>query len=124
MNKYSMAGELGRRILDDARRLAASTPTDTKRIISYTQQLAAYAQSLESKSHYDPRKHELIEKKMCVWKEALDPAHGDPVYETTCGDAFVFGGDGPFKNGFKHCPFCGRTLTEEPISPITRGKSS
>lgn len=75
-------------------------------------QIAAYAEALEKRAAYDPTTHELRELKMCLWTPSIDPVHGDIVYKTSCGDAFVFDAGGPLFNGFYHCPYCGLSLTE------------
>jgi hypothetical protein len=37
-------------------------------------------------------------------------------WDTSCGNEFEFMDDGPFENGFKHCPYCGKQLTEKPFT--------
>lgn len=41
----------------------------------------------------------------CYWSE-----DDDGIWQTSCGNAFVFTADGPIENGFKNCPYCGRYL--------------
>jgi rRNA maturation endonuclease Nob1 len=42
----------------------------------------------------------------CLWLFVEDSYY----YDTGCGRAFQFETDGPKKNGFKFCPYCGREL--------------
>lgn len=107
----SMARALGERIAADLKP-PMGLPGSPRRAAGLAQQLAAYAEALEQSQAYDPNRFELREKKMCVWTATPDPVHRDTVYKTSCGDAFVFDNGGPFKNGFLHCPFCGRVVTE------------
>lgn len=40
---------------------------------------------------------------VCQWEyQNLEDA-----WETSCGEMFQFIADGPLKNGFKYCPYCG-----------------
>jgi hypothetical protein len=43
----------------------------------------------------------------CRWRE-----NQDGYWNTKCGEAFEFLWDGPKKNGFRFCPYCGHTITE------------
>lgn len=43
----------------------------------------------------------------CYWDRADDDTD---MWETTCGNAFVFTDDGPAQNGFRWCPYCGAAL--------------
>ena len=42
----------------------------------------------------------------CKWRE---DSSGD-MWNTGCGQAFVFIDDGPKENGFKYCCYCGNVL--------------
>ena len=44
----------------------------------------------------------------CTWTE-----NEDGVYETNCGNLFVFNDGGPVENDFRYCPYCGRELREQ-----------
>ena len=44
-------------------------------------------------------------KPQCQWTE-----DADGVWETACGEMFLFETDGPLENGFLFCPYCGRKL--------------
>lgn len=46
---------------------------------------------------------------ICNWREDVD---GN--WHTDCGHIFCFNVDGPMKNGFKFCGYCGSDLKEEP----------
>ena len=41
----------------------------------------------------------------CIWKP-----DNDGVYETSCGESFVFTADGPKENGARFCLHCGKPL--------------
>ena len=57
-------------------------------------------------------------KGSCLWK--LDD---DYVYQTSCGESFVFSEDGPKENGTKFCCYCGNHLIEDaPPSSQQEGK--
>jgi len=47
----------------------------------------------------------------CAWEEDQDG-----IWHASCGDTkdhcFYFESDGPERNGFKFCPFCGRKLAQ------------
>lgn len=43
----------------------------------------------------------------CEWTE-----DDDGSFDTTCENKFEFTWDGPKKNGFKFCPYCGEPLKE------------
>lgn len=43
--------------------------------------------------------------RICEWKP-----DDDGIYNTTCGNAFVFTDPGPKENNFKHCCYCGGEL--------------
>ena len=43
----------------------------------------------------------------CTWIE-----NEDGVYETNCGNMFVFNDGTPSENGFAFCPYCGLELSE------------
>jgi hypothetical protein len=43
----------------------------------------------------------------CTWTE-----DDEGTWNTTCGNAFVFTEEGPLKNGFLHCGYCGGKLVE------------
>lgn len=43
----------------------------------------------------------------CTWEP-----DDDGVWNTSCGNAFVFNDDGPDANGFKFCPYCGKPLAQ------------
>ena len=45
----------------------------------------------------------------CAWGK-----DEDGIYQTDCGECFVFNDDGPKENGFKFCPYCGKTLKSSP----------
>ena len=45
----------------------------------------------------------------CTWK--LNTT--DETWETSCAEVFEFSDDGPKKNGFLYCPFCGEEIFEE-----------
>ena len=45
----------------------------------------------------------------CHWRDSRNPE--DTIWETGCGELFVFEADGPAENGFKYCPYCGGPLT-------------
>jgi len=40
----------------------------------------------------------------CSWHVEED---GCDIWQTGCGNAFVFNCDGPAENGFEFCPYCG-----------------
>ena len=44
----------------------------------------------------------------CTWTE-----NEDGVYETNCGNLFMFNDGTPSENGFEFCPYCGRELREQ-----------
>ncbi len=44
-------------------------------------------------------------KRPCAWTE-----DGDGVWQTACGEAFVFTDGGPAENRARFCPYCGRPL--------------
>lgn len=44
-------------------------------------------------------------RKPCAWRE-----YADGVWNTNCGEAFVFIDGTPRDNGFRYCPYCGRML--------------
>ena len=41
----------------------------------------------------------------CIWKP-----DNDGVYETSCGESFVFNDGGPKENGARFCLHCGKPL--------------
>lgn len=43
----------------------------------------------------------------CHWA-----ADDDENWETSCHEMFVFAEAGPIENGFRWCPYCGRTIAE------------
>lgn len=43
----------------------------------------------------------------CTWE-----SDDDGIWNTACGQAFLFNDDGPTANGFKFCPYCGRPLIQ------------
>jgi hypothetical protein len=47
----------------------------------------------------------------CDWEE-----NKDGWWNTDCGNAFEFTHGSPIYNGFRCCPYCGKTLTETPYS--------
>ena len=47
-------------------------------------------------------------KNQCQWTE-----DADGVWESACGEMFIFETDGPRENGFLFCPYCGRKLTTQ-----------
>lgn len=51
----------------------------------------------------------------CAWRE-----DADGNWHTDCGHIFCFNDDGPIKNGFKFCGYCGSDLKEEPFSEDAR----
>ena len=48
----------------------------------------------------------------CCWSQDRD----DGSWATGCGELFVFTDGTPKENGFKFCPYCGRTLSESPYT--------
>lgn len=50
----------------------------------------------------------------CEW--TIDANPDFTVWETTCGQAFVFEVDGPEHNGMKFCCYCGKPLVEVRIT--------
>ena len=46
----------------------------------------------------------------CVWTE--DTWYGE-VFDTDCGEKWVFETDGPKQNGMKFCCYCGKPLKEK-----------
>lgn len=55
----------------------------------------------------------------CVWKP-----DDDGVYETTCGQAWVFEDGTPKENHARFCPYCGRTLRDASTTRSGRPSSS
>jgi hypothetical protein len=49
----------------------------------------------------------LCKGQACVWLENPGGCH-----DTQCGHAFEFTSEGIKANGFKFCPFCGKTITD------------
>ena len=45
----------------------------------------------------------------CDWKR--EDEDNDEYWETSCDNAFTFNAGSPDKNGFSHCPYCGRKLS-------------
>lgn len=43
--------------------------------------------------------------KPCAWT-----VEEDGLWNTGCGNAFLFEVEGPHENGFKFCPYCGKPL--------------
>ena len=43
---------------------------------------------------------------LCVWTKD----EWADTWETGCGNAFVFNDEGPTENGFKFCPYCGKSV--------------
>lgn len=41
----------------------------------------------------------------CAWT-----VDDDGIWNTGCGNAFMFEADGPHENGFKFCPYCGKGM--------------
>jgi len=48
-----------------------------------------------------------VRKESCSWRE-----DEGGCWFSDCGDGFVFSVDGPRKNAFKFCPFCGKPIKE------------
>ena len=48
-------------------------------------------------------------KQLCEWSGNVDG-----FYDTACGNAHEFITDGPTENGYRYCPYCGKTLTIPP----------
>ena len=48
-------------------------------------------------------------KQLCEWSGNVDG-----FYDTACGNAHEFITDGPTENGYRYCPYCGKTLTVPP----------
>lgn len=48
--------------------------------------------------------------KQCEWSEEPD----EGLWNSDCGNSFLFNDDGPIANGFKFCPYCGLALAESP----------
>lgn len=55
-------------------------------------------------------------KKQCRWTLEASPEYS--IWETGCGDMFMFTEDGPSENDFRYCPFCGGVLKEDLPSEI------
>lgn len=51
--------------------------------------------------------------RICNWTHDDDSG----VYETACGEEFEFYDAGPVENGFRFCPYCGKTLIDHPKEP-------
>lgn len=49
-----------------------------------------------------------MNRNACEWK--IDD---DGIWQTGCGEFFVFEADGPAENDFHFCPFCGQKLNVE-----------
>jgi hypothetical protein len=41
----------------------------------------------------------------CEWND-----DDEGMFETECGNAFVFNDGGPADNGFRFCPYCGKPI--------------
>ena len=41
----------------------------------------------------------------CEWND-----DDEGMFETECGNAFVFTDGGPADNGFRFCPYCGKPI--------------
>ena len=52
----------------------------------------------------------MTDNKTCMWSE---DGCSSP-WASACGHYFEFNEGGPTDNGFKFCPFCGRTCEEIP----------
>lgn len=48
----------------------------------------------------------------CTWE-----ADYEGIWNTLCGDNFVFNDDGPEAHGFKFCPYCGKPLIQVKPAP-------
>lgn len=49
-----------------------------------------------------------MSEKYCHW---FYDEH-DEMFNTDCGQSFVFFGGGPRENGFRFCPYCGDTIPQ------------
>jgi hypothetical protein len=47
----------------------------------------------------------MTEQYSCVWGE-----DDDGVFDTDCGNRFVFNAGKPGDNGFMFCPYCGKNI--------------
>lgn len=39
----------------------------------------------------------------------------DGIYNSSCGQIFVFTDDGPIENKFRYCPYCGHGMKAAPV---------
>jgi len=53
----------------------------------------------------------MLKETNCTW--IIQDPHDQHIWETDCGEAFVFEVDGPEQNNFKFCPFCGKPIIPE-----------
>lgn len=44
---------------------------------------------------------------VCKWRDMQE------YWETGCDNAFSFETEGPEENGFKFCPYCGKTIKKK-----------
>jgi hypothetical protein len=49
-------------------------------------------------------------KSACTW--APQDSGGSNIWETECGEGFIFEDGSPKENGFLFCPYCGLELCE------------
>ena len=47
----------------------------------------------------------------CTWT-----ATNCEQWETSCGNEYEFYDDGPYENGFRYCPYCGKRIEEKPLT--------
>lgn len=52
----------------------------------------------------------------CFWQFEDD----DGSYSTSCNHMFIFNDEGPNENGFRFCPYCGKSLLDSTNAPQSR----
>jgi len=49
----------------------------------------------------------------CEWRPDSDDWVDENCWNACGGNMFVFNDGGPFENGFKYCPYCGKEIEED-----------